>query len=142
MKFKLVARKNPQDRKLNAKYYAQPEYNGTVDIDFMARQISGRSSLTAGDIKNVLSQFLEEIPTFMLLGYSVKLNELGSFRISFSSDGAENPEAFKTTQIKEVRVIYVPDRSVRTRVLDDITFEHGKSAASTPEPEPTPPVAK
>lgn len=57
MKFNLVARKNPQDRKLDPKYYAQPEYNGTVDIDFIARQIAGRSSLTVGDIKNVLFNF-------------------------------------------------------------------------------------
>lgn len=128
MKFNLVARKNPQDRKLNAKYYAQPEYNGTVDVDFIARQIAGRSLLTAGDIKNVLSNFLEEVPTFMLLGYSVKLNELGTFRISFTSDGAVSPDVFKTNLINGLKVIYTPDSALKTRITDSISYEHSKSA--------------
>lgn len=52
MKFKLIPKRNPQDRESAPKYYAQPEYNGMIDVDFIAKQIAGRSSLTAGDIKS------------------------------------------------------------------------------------------
>lgn len=128
MKFKLVARKNPQQQDEAPKYYAQPIYNGMVDVDFIARQIAGRSSLTAGDIKNVLSNFLEEIPTYMLLGYSVKLNELGTFRVSFSSEGAITPDTFKTTMIRGKKVIYTPDAILKTRILDGLTYEQSRPA--------------
>lgn len=61
MKVKLISRKNPQKRGAPPKYYAEPQYEGTVDIDFIARQIAGRSSLTIGDIKNILSSFFEDV---------------------------------------------------------------------------------
>lgn len=128
MKFKLVARKNPQKQEEAPKYYAQPEYNGMVDVDFIARQIAGRSSLTAGDIKNVLSNFLEEVPTYMLLGYSVKLNDFGTFRISFSSTGAESAKAFRTSMIDGEKIIYTPDTALKARILDSITYEQDKPA--------------
>lgn len=126
MKFKLLPMRNPQDRKSAPKFYAKPEYNGMIDIDFIAKQIAGRSSLTAGDIKSVLSNFLEEVPTFMLLGYSVKLNELGTFRISFSSKGVDVAADFRTTMINGLKVIYTPDVELKTRIEDAITYEQDK----------------
>lgn len=126
MKFKLVTRKNPQNPGEAPKYYAQPKYNGTVDISFIARQIAGRSSLTAGDIKNVLSNFLEEVPTYMLLGYSVKLNDLGTFRLSFSSTGVNSPKDFHTKMIKDEKVIYTADAGMKARIIESITFEQDK----------------
>ena len=134
MKYKLIPIQNPQDRKAPPKYYAKPEYNGTVDVDFIARQIAGRSSLTAGDIKNVLSNFLDEVPVYMLLGYSVKLNEFGTFRLSFSSTGAIEPGTFKSNQLSGLKVVYTPDVSLKNRIADAISYEHDKPA---PEKKPT-----
>lgn len=123
MKVKLIARKNPQKLNDPAKFYAEPVYDGTVDIDFIARQIAGRSSLTPGDIKNVLSNFLEEMPTYMLLGRSIKLNDLGTFRIAFSSEGATTEDAFKTSMIRGVKVVFTPDVNMKKRITDSLTFE-------------------
>lgn len=127
MKFKLLPMRNPQDRESAPKFHAKPEYNGMIDIDFIAKQIAGRPLLTAGDIKSVLSNFLEEVPTFMLLGYSVKLNELGTFRISFSSKGVDVAADFRTTMINGLKVIYTPDVVLKTRIEDAITYEQDKA---------------
>ncbi|MEG1006925.1 MAG: HU family DNA-binding protein [Bacteroides sp.] len=136
MKVKLIPRKNPQNREADPKYYAEPQYEGTIDIDFIARQIAGRSSLTAGDIKNVLSNFLEEMPTYMLLGRSVKLNELGTFRISFSSEGAVSESNFRASMIKGLKIIYTPDVNMKNRIKDGITYEVVRSKKDEPgEPE-------
>lgn len=123
MKAKLTTRRNPLKPQEAAKYYAQPVYDGTIDIDVIAKRIAGRSSLTAGDIKNVLSNFLEELPNYMLLGRSVKLNELGTFRISFSSEGVVKPEDFKASMIKDVKIIYTPDSALKTAIQNGISYE-------------------
>lgn len=133
MKVKLIPRKNPQDREAAPKYYAEPQNEGTISIDFIARQIAGRSSLTVGDIKNVLSNFLEEMPTYMLLGRSVKLNELGTFRISFSSEGAVEESAFKTSMIKGLKIIFTPDVTMKNRIKDGITYEVVRSKKGGPD---------
>lgn len=101
MKYKLVPRKNPQKLDDPPKLFAQPVYDGTVETNFIARQIAGRSSLTAGDIMNTLSNFFEEIPTYMLLGQTVKLDGLGTFRISFTSNGADSEDTFKVGSMKK-----------------------------------------
>ena len=58
-----------------------------MDLDYVSRRIAGRSSLTVGDISNVLKNFLDEVPALMLLGKSVKLDEVGIMRISFRVRG-------------------------------------------------------
>lgn len=54
MKVKLVKRKNPQD-KTKSKFYANAVNAGRKTLRDVARDIAGRSSLTRGDIENVLS---------------------------------------------------------------------------------------
>ncbi|WP_288207663.1 HU family DNA-binding protein [uncultured Parabacteroides sp.] len=135
MKYKLVPRKNPQKKDDPPKVYAQPVYDGTIDTDFIGRQIAGRSSLTTGDILNVLSNFFDELPTYMLLGQTVKINGLGTFRISFTSDGAESEDKFKTTAMKNPRVLFKPDPAFRKRIVDEIKYTIQRPAGSDKEDE-------
>ena len=83
MKVKIVQRKNPQKPDEPGKFYGQPVLDGVVGMDMICRQIAGRSSLTAGDVKNVLTNFLDELPTYMLMNRSVQLEDFGILRISF-----------------------------------------------------------
>ncbi|WP_455638683.1 HU family DNA-binding protein [Parabacteroides sp.] len=122
MKYKLVPRKNPQKRDDPPKLFAQPVYDGTVNTNFIGRQIAGRSSLTIGDIMNVLSNFFDEIPTYLLLGQTVKLDGLGTFRISFTSDGADTEDTFKVGSIKNARILFTPDPAFRKRIVDEIRY--------------------
>ncbi|MCD8137368.1 MAG: HU family DNA-binding protein [Parabacteroides gordonii] len=122
MKYKLVPRKNPQKLDDPPKLFAQPVYDGTVETNFIARQIAGRSSLTAGDIMNTLSNFFEEIPTYMLLGQTVKLDGLGTFRISFTSNGADSEDTFKVGSMKKARILFTPAPAFRKRIVDEIRY--------------------
>ena len=61
-------------------------------MDMICRQIAGRSSLTAGDVKNVLTNFLDELPTYMLMNRSVQLEDFGILRISFGSEGVDRAD--------------------------------------------------
>ena len=122
MKYKLVPRANPQKRDDPPKLFAQPVYDGAVNTNFIGRQIAGRSSLTIGDIMNVLSNFFDEIPTYLLLGQTVKLDGLGTFRLSFTSDGADTEDTFKVGSIKNARILFMPDPAFRKRIVDEIRY--------------------
>lgn len=130
MKYKLVKRVNPQKRNDPPKLYAQPVYDGTVNTKFISRQIAGRSSLTTGDIMNTLSNFFDEIPTYLLLGQTVKLDGLGTFRISFTSDGAADEDSFTAGYIKNARVIFTPDPAFRKRIIDEINYTVQRTESS------------
>lgn len=108
MKVKIVQRKNPQKPDEPGKFYGQPVLDGVVGMDMICRQIAGRSSLTAGDVKNVLTNFLDELPTYMLMNRSVQLEDFGILRISFGSEGVDRAEDFSSSLIRGVKTIFTP----------------------------------
>ena len=111
MKIRLVPKKNPQKRE-EMKFYANPVNVGRKTLDDIARDISGRSSLTRGDISNVLYNFIDCLPHYLRDGFSIQLGELGSMRVTLSSKGAETEKAFKTETIKP-RVVFTPGTELK-----------------------------
>ena len=96
MKIRIVERTNPLKRD-QKKYYANAVNAGRKTIHDIARSIAGRSSLTRGDIENVLSNFVDELPEYLADGFSVQIGSFGTLRLSLSSAGAEKPEKFSTS---------------------------------------------
>ncbi|MDR3095197.1 MAG: DNA-binding protein, partial [Bacteroidales bacterium] len=84
-------------------------------------EIAGRSSLTRGDIENVLTNFLDELPTFLKVGMSVQLGNFGTVRLSLSGEGAENTAAFNAATIA-AKVIFTPSVELKNG-LNDIKFD-------------------
>lgn len=121
MKIKLVEKVNPADRTQPAKWYANAVNAGKKDIKTIAKEISGRSSLTRGDIENVLSNFVDELPALLKDGFSVQLGEFGTMRLSLSSEGAATPEEFKMSGITS-KIVFTPSASIK-KELSDISYE-------------------
>ena len=115
MKIKLVEKANPAKRD-QKKYYANAVNAGRKTIHDIARSIAGRSSLTRGDIENVLSNFVDELPEYLADGFSVQIGNFGTLRLSLSSDGAEKPEKFSTESIKP-KVVFTPGVEVKDSLL-------------------------
>ena len=111
MKIRLVPKKNPQKRE-EVKFYANPVNLGHKSLDDIARDISGRSSLTRGDISNVLYNFIDCLPHYLRDGFSIQLGEFGSMRVTLASKGAETEKAFKTETIKP-RVVFTPGTELK-----------------------------
>ena len=118
MKIKMVPRKNPQ-KKSEVKYYASPINAGKKTLRDIAKDISGRSSLTRGDIENVLTNFMECLPSYLRDGFSVQLGEFGTMRLTLSSEGAANEKSFKTETIKP-RVTFTPGVELKNGLRDNL----------------------
>ena len=117
MKIKMVQRKNPQ-KKSEVKYYASPVNAGKKTLRDIARDIAGRSSLTRGDIENVLANFIDCLPHYLRDGFSVQLSEFGTMRLTLSSEGAATEKAFKTETIKP-RVTFTPGVELKTALREN-----------------------
>ena len=117
MKIKMVQRKNPQ-KKSEVKYYASPVNAGKKNLRDIAHDIAGRSSLTRGDIENVLSNFMDCLPHYLRDGFSVQLGEFGTIRLTLSSEGAATVKAFKTETIKP-RVTFTPGVELKAALREN-----------------------
>ena len=134
MKIKMVPRKNPQ-KKSEVKYYASPVNAGKKTLRDIAKDIAGRSSLTRGDIENVLTNFMECLPSYLRDGFSVQLGEFGTMRLTLSSEGALNEKAFKTETIKP-RVTFTPRVELKAALRDNSYETPKKKESLTPAPSP------
>ena len=114
MKIRLVPKKNPQKRE-EVKFYANPVNLGHKSLDDIARDIAGRSSLTRGDVSNVLYNFIDCLPHYLRDGFSVQLGEFGTMRLTLSSEGAATEKAFKTETIKP-RVVFTPGIELKSEL--------------------------
>lgn len=123
MFYRLVQKANPLDQE-HKQRYATSVNAGKIDTRMIAKTLSQKSSLTTGDVINVLENLMEEIPRWLSQGYSVSLWELGTFRLSLSSQGVKEQKEFNTRTIKK-KVVFLPSKSFKSE-LKTIPFEHKK----------------
>jgi len=135
MRFKLVLKSNPQKRE-EVKWYANAINAGTKDLKAISLEIAGRSSLTSGDIQNVLSNFIDELPALLQDGFSLQLGDFGTLRLSLSSEGSLTVETFNTHSIK-AKVLFTPGVDIKHK----LEFTHYERVhQDEPTTPPTPPA--
>lgn len=114
MKFKLVEKANPLDRS-KKKRYANAVNAGKTSQRDLAKIVEEKSSLTVGDILNVIENLLDELPRQLMEGKSVSLGAFGSFRLTLSSEGAEEKKKFSTSKI-EPKVVFTPSVEFKAKL--------------------------
>ena len=132
MKIKLVKRKRPGAKNDAGKLYANPVNVGKKTMHDIAKDIAGRSSLTRGDIENVLFNFIDRLPSYLRDGFSVQLGEFGTMRLTLSSEGAATVKAFKTETIKP-RVTFTPGVELKAALREN-SYETVKEENSSSKP--------
>ena len=132
MKIKLVKRKRPGAKDDAGKLYANPVNVGKKTMHDIAKDIAGRSSLTRGDIENVLANFMDCLPHYLRDGFSVQLGEFGTMRLTLSSEGAATVKAFKTETIKP-RVTFTPGVELKAALREN-SYETVKEENSSSKP--------
>lgn len=118
MKYKLIQKANPLKPDSKRKWYASPIKKGTINNYQLSKGMAAKSSMTRGAVLNVIENIVDEIPFYLTEGYSVNLNNLGTLRISLSSNGVENPEDFSEKNIKNPKVIFTPSPEFKETLLN------------------------
>jgi predicted histone-like DNA-binding protein len=121
MKYKLIQRANPSDRK-KIKWYATPVNDGKVTKADLAREIVNVSALSRGDVSSVIENLIDIVPKYLLMGKSVNLGELGTLRIGFSSEGVDNEKDFNTKKITGTKIMFTSSVELKKQ-LNDIHYE-------------------
>lgn len=105
--------KNPSDPEAMKKYYAKAQSSGIVDIDTLAEDIAYATSLTDGDVLNVIRALVKQINRHLANGKIVRLEHLGSLQVQIGSKGSESEKDFHDGMIRRVRVQFRPGQSIR-----------------------------
>lgn len=109
----------PQEKK---KLYARAQAQEVVTLDEIAEQAAWGTTLTAGDIKNVICSMGEKSADHLSNGEIVNLGGLGKIQVQVSSKGAATREEFTFRNIIKVNFRFRPGKLLRS-ALHDLTFK-------------------
>jgi predicted histone-like DNA-binding protein len=114
LQFNVVERPNPQTNE--RKWYASPKLTGKRTLKELSKDLSEVSSLSSGDVQNVIANLIEQLPKWLMEGDSVKLDGFGTFRLSFSSKGETSKEQVTANSITDIYILFEPDDEIKARV--------------------------
>lgn len=140
LKYKLITRK-VSDLKGGPKVdkvFASPNYGGYTELDDVCKLISERSALSSADVKGVLDSLNYVLDMQLRAGMIVKMGELGNFRMSFSSAGADPKTPFAVSSIRTPRVLFTPGAALKKARMN-VNFLQAKDIVNADQPESAPP---
>ncbi|UAK42814.1 HU family DNA-binding protein [Bacteroides nordii] len=113
VKYSVIPRKNPLKKDEPAKFYAQIQSNGEEDFKSMTRAVADRCTVTGSDAKAVLDAFTTIMIQRLSNGQIVRLADLGSFRMSATSQGTATEKEFNAAKITKARIIFTPCKELK-----------------------------
>ena len=106
-------RKNPRDLDAEGRFYPAPAYISEVGINQLASEISESTTLTPAEVIGVIRSLLMTVPRYMLMGYKVRLESFGIFKLGLKTaatcKGYEKTMDVTANDIAGVKVMFTPD---------------------------------
>lgn len=104
------------------KYYASPNMSGEVALSEITQSLEKRSTVNGADIRAVLYGLSDVTKEALKNGEIVRLDGIGSLRVSFSSEGKLKEEEVTIHSIKDARIIFTPSKELK-EMLSTLTYE-------------------
>jgi predicted histone-like DNA-binding protein len=120
MRYRVKQKRNGINKK--ELYYAVPAWSGLIGTREIAQELAGSSSLTSADIRATLIGLAEVMQTYLHNGYSIKLEDLGVFRLSVTSNGYTSPEECTPHRVRAAKLCFRADPQIKKN-LKHVKFE-------------------
>jgi len=95
------------------KFYASPVHGREISLDGLTKAIEKTSTVNGADIRAVLYAMVEESVLGLDEGRIIRLGDLGSLRITLSSEGKNTAEEVTAAAVKKAGVIFTPGKKLQ-----------------------------
>ena len=96
------------------KYYASLVSKGEVGVDDLTSYIEDASTVNGADIRAVIYALITNVSKELAKGNIVKLGDLGTFRLSISSEGHEEEDKVSANSVKSAKILFRPGSKLNT----------------------------
>ncbi|MDR1005618.1 MAG: HU family DNA-binding protein [Bacteroidales bacterium] len=100
------------------KFFATPVSMGQVSTDEIINEIAERTTLAPSDLVGAITALSSIITEKIKRGYSVKLDRLGTFGLSITSDGFSDAAKCTPAKVKAKKVWFRADKRMKEAVSD------------------------
>ena len=94
-------------------YYAYPKAKQNLTNKMVIDRIVRETSLSAGDVSNALISLGAIVRDALLMGASIDLADLGSFRIMVPSKMMDSEKEVTAESLKTPKIIFTPKAAMR-----------------------------
>lgn len=115
IRYKIAKRKSPRNNAV--KFHPTIVPPAAINKEKLIERIEKKCTLASSDIKAVVDALEVELIDALREGNAIRLGDLGSFRPTLRSSGAETEDKVSAQLIKKVHVVFVPSLRVK-RSLD------------------------
>jgi len=123
IKFKVIERGEPGVAGGGTKkFYASPVMDGEMNLSDMTKAIERICTVSGADIRAVLYAMVDVSVDNLSNGTIIRLGDLGSMRISLSSEGKPTADELKASSIKGASVIFTPGTRIK-EMLSSAKFQ-------------------
>ena len=116
-------------------YFPKIVQNGTLTLSDVINRIALRSTMHAADIKAVLSALDSVAGDNLTNGHTIRLGDLGSFRLTCTANsGEDTPESVTTRNVDRLRIRFTPSAAMQAMLRDvnqkgsNVTFSRATTA--------------
>ena len=125
IKFKVIERGQPGVAGGGTKkFYASPIMDGEMTLDDMTKAIERACTVNGADIRAVLYALVDISVDNLSSGTIIRLGDLGSLRISLSSEGKDKADDVSASAIKGTNVIFTPGPRIKD-MLNTVKYQKG-----------------
>jgi predicted histone-like DNA-binding protein len=122
VKYKVVERGYPgAGTEGPKKFYASVSSNGELNMEDLTAKVEEISTAHGTDIRAVVYALFSVMKSALAEGKIVRLGELGSLRISISSNGEETEDAVSANSIRSSKLQLIPSPQVK-KMLKTLEF--------------------
>ena len=133
----VVPRKNPMHQEQEPKFYMRAHATEYIGVTEISKRIEKECTVTRADVMAVLTALEDVIADAISQGQVIKLGELGTFKLSISSKGAEDEKNVNGSLVTGQRILFRPG-SVILKALKSLSFSRYTLPREEDEEELTP----
>lgn len=104
------------------KFYAAPVVQGEKTLEDLTKKIEKISTVSGADIRAVQYATVDVIVDDLADGFIVRIGDLGSLRVSISSEGAAKAADVTSSSVTNSRIIFTPGTRLK-QMLANLKFE-------------------
>lgn len=121
-KYVLQQKGNPQKRDDPKKWYAVPVSEEPLDEDAMTRTATAETTFSDVELGGSSKLIARHVLGQLLNGQRARVPGLGTFRLTFGSEGVADINDFKPSMIRNPRISFIADADLRADLLKELTY--------------------
>ena len=135
---RLTIKKYKNNNSKNSAYgktYGRLVHMDTIDTSELCRHISKHGSIFTPDVvKGTIERFIMCFEELLLEGNKIKLDGLGTFYLTVSTEGIDDGSQFTANNVKAVRVRFLPDQGKESEYASKMLTSKAKFRSLSGEP--------